>query len=238
MHRPAIVFQYPERHFFNVTVYDELAFGLRRFGLGRAEIDERIDESLNVTGAFSSGLSQSEREAFLGRSPFSLSGGEQRAVAIAVALVLRPALLLLDEPTAGLDPSKRRQFFELLDAWRKRHGVTTILVSHDLSELSTRSDRVLALNEGRIAYDGLPADFFYDEDLLHSLGLMAPPVPELVQRLYDRGIALGRRILHVEEAVNAIAEAARLQRGEDGSSETAAETGSAGSTTGEDENGH
>lgn len=197
--RVSLVFQYPERHFFCATVKEEVAYGLNRLGLSQQEIDERIEESLSILDR--------PHQRYLNRSPFELSGGEQRAVAIAVALALRPSVLLLDEPTSGLDARARRRLLDRLDTWRKAHQVGVVWVSHDMGEVSRRAERVLALKNGKQAYLGAVEDFFSNEARTEALGLATPTVPFVLNALRQRGLAVRHPLFHIEEAAAAIIEA-------------------------------
>lgn len=143
--RPGLVLQFPEHHFFSTTVHDEIAFGLLRAGVPRAEIRSRVVQALAAVGL---------DEAIAPQSPFRLSGGDQRLVAIAAALALDPPLLLLDEPAAGLDPRQRQHLFGRIDAWRQANGVGVVLSSHDMDEVASWAEHLLVLKDGRLVYDG------------------------------------------------------------------------------------
>lgn len=197
----AMVLQHPERQFFNETVGDEIAFSLRRNGLSRAEIQERVEAALTAVGC--------PPPQYLDRSPFRLSGGEQRAVALAIALALSPKALLLDEPTAGLDPATGQHLLNHLDAWRRKHQAAVVLVSHDMAHVSRRADRVLALKDGRSAFFGTPREFFARPDLVRELGLEEPAVPRLMRLLRERGIDAPYPLFEIDEAAAAVARLAQ-----------------------------
>lgn len=197
----ALVLQHPERQFFNDTVGEEIAFSLRRQGLGQTEIEERVEAALTAVGC--------SPERYVRRSPFRLSGGEQRAVAIAVALALSPKALLLDEPTAGLDPATGRRLLDHLDEWRRAHQAAVVLVSHDMAHVSRRADRVLALRDGEAAFFGPPGEFFARPELVRSLGLEEPAVPLLLRLLRERGIDAPYPLFEIDEAAAAVARLAR-----------------------------
>ncbi len=199
-----LVTQTPERQFFNETVHDEVAFALRRTGLPLAEVERRVEAALRDVGL--------DPQRCLFRSPMRLSGGEQRSVAIAVALALEPRALLLDEPTAGLDPRTARRILDHLDAWRRARGAPVILVTHDPGVAGSRADRVLALSDGEAVYFGTPGEFFTRTELLAELGLEEPATAAFLRLLRERGISLPYPLFDVEEAASAVAEARR--RGE------------------------
>ncbi len=200
----ALVLQNPERQFFNETVGDEVAYALRRRNVPAAEVEKRVHEALNAVGCPPS--------RYLRRSPFHLSGGEQRAVALAVALALSPRALLLDEPTAGLDPATGRRLLDHLDAWRRAHEAPVILVSHDMAHVSRRADRVLALKDGHAAFFGEPGEFFTQVELLERLGLEEPPVPRLLRTLRERGLETPYPLFEVHEAAASLAHLVRTSR--------------------------
>ena len=150
--RVGLVFQFPESALFAPTVEEDVAFAPRRLGLDEGEVRERVGESLRALGA----------EALAGRSPFALSGGEKRRVAIAGVLAMGPEVLVLDEPTAGLDPATREELLALIRNLR-RAGISIVLVSHDLEEVAEVADRVCALHGGRVRATGTPAEVFYED---------------------------------------------------------------------------
>lgn len=197
----SLVLQTPERQLFNETVDDEVGFALGRLGLPGPERRARVEAALREVGL--------EPEQYLSRSPLRLSGGEQRAVAIAVALALRPRALLLDEPTAGLDPQTARRVLDHLDAWRRAHGAPVVLVTHDMAFASARADRILALARGEAVFFGRPKDLFARRELLDELGLEEPVVAAFLRLLRERGIAVPYPLFDVEEAASAVAKARR-----------------------------
>lgn len=202
-----IVFQYPERNFFCTTVREEISFGMRRLGLDPVEIDARLHESLAIL--------PHAPGAYLDRSPLTLSGGEQRAVALAVALSLRPHVLLLDEPAAGLDARTKGRLLDYLDAWRRRTNASVLLVSHDMADTSRRAERVLALEDGRVAFQGTPSDFFVQEELLTRLELEAPTVPTVLRSLSRESLAVTYPLFEIEAAAESITQAITARRGAD-----------------------
>lgn len=144
--RPGLVMQFPEHHFFCSTVHDEIAFGLARQGVPKSEIGQAVAQALAAVGL------EAEQVALV--SPFQLSGGDQRLVAIAATLALRPSFLLLDEPAAGLDPLQRDDLLQRIDAWRRATGTGVLLSSHDMDEVARWADHLLVLQEGELVYDG------------------------------------------------------------------------------------
>lgn len=169
-----IVFQYPEHQLFEETVYKDVAFGLQKRGLDKDESDRRIRETVDIVGL---------PEDVLEKSPFELSGGQKRRVAIAGVLVMKPEVLILDEPTAGLDPRGRDEVFAFISRIHKETGMTIILVSHSMEDVARLADRVIVMNMGRVEMDGRTFEVFRDTDRLEKLGLSAPQITYLMRRL-------------------------------------------------------
>lgn len=187
-----LVFQYPEHQLFEETVYKDVAFGPKNLGLSNAEIDERVHESLALVGLDVTAIGE--------RSPFELSGGQMRRVAIAGVLAMRPKVLVLDEPTAGLDPSGRDEILGQLRSLHETRGIAVVLVSHSMEEIARLADRLVVMHRGRIAIDGPPRQVFAQAELLRSIGLGVPQVAELMQFLKEKGYGLPQVALTVEEA--------------------------------------
>lgn len=185
-----LIFQFPEHQLFEETVFDDVAFGPRNLGLGDDEVRERVDEALTMVG-----LGAVERRDLVRRSPFTLSGGQMRRVAIAGVLAMRPAVIALDEPTAGLDPQGRRDLLAALRRLHNEHGKTLILVSHNMEDLAALARRVIVLDRGRVALDGASGDIFVQSERLAALGLEAPPVVLLMRALALRGATLNDKIM-------------------------------------------
>ena len=182
--RVGVVFQYPETQLFAATVFDDVAFGPRNLGLSPEEVEARVHEALAAVHLDSPGIFEA--------SPFSLSGGQQRRVAIAGVLACAPQILVLDEPAAGLDPVSHQRLLDLVVELRQTRGLTVVAVSHDMADLARIADRVLVLDGGRMRALGTPERVFADGELLAQAGL-EPPAPQmLAARLRDRGFALGR----------------------------------------------
>jgi energy-coupling factor transport system ATP-binding protein len=169
-----LVFQYPEHQLFEETVYKDIAFGLVKQGLSGKEIEERIYEVIETVGL--------SRE-ILEKSPFELSGGQKRRVAVAGVLVMNPGILVLDEPTAGLDPRGRDEIFSFITRLHKDKGITVILVSHNMEDIARLTGRVVVMNRGRIEMDGSPEDVFRDVEKLETIGLSAPQITRLMKKL-------------------------------------------------------
>lgn len=185
-----IVFQYPEHQIFEETVAKDIAFGPRNFGLAENEIAQRVDEAMKFVG-----LDAALKDV----SPFELSGGQKRRVAIAGILALKPKYLVLDEPTAGLDPKARSN---LLSEIKKLHraGVTIICVTHSMEDIANLAKRAIVLAQGRILFDGTPRKLFAQTEILNAAGLMPPPVTQLALELQRAGLKIDTEILTLEEA--------------------------------------
>ena len=198
-----LVFQYPENQLFANTVYDDVAFGPRNMGLGAEEVDRRVREGLALVGLSFDELSE--------RSPFDLSGGQQRRVAFAGVLAMEPEVLVLDEPVAGLDPLSRKEFLGLI---RELHagGRTIVMVSHSMEDLAALSDRILVLSEGRLFRLGTPAEVFADAAALKAVGLGAPASEAFAASLREAGFTLGRDLY--DERTLAADIAAQLRGGD------------------------
>lgn len=195
--RVGVVFQYPETQLFAATVFDDVAFGPRNLGLSPEEVEARVHEALAAVHLDSPGISET--------SPFSLSGGQQRRVAIAGVLACTPQILVLDEPAAGLDPISHQRLLDLVVELRQTRGLTVVSVSHDMADLARIADRVLVLDSGRMRALGTPEEVFADSELLAQAGL-EPPAPQmLAAKLRDRGFVLGRSFYSEQALVDDIA---------------------------------
>lgn len=194
-----LVFQQPEHQLFEETVFDDVAFGPKNLGLSAAETRERVFDALRLVG-----LDPGETAQL---SPFRLSGGMRRKAAIAGVLALRPEVLVLDEPAAGLDPLSRRQLMERINHLRLERGITIVLVTHNMEEAARWAGRVAVLHKGRLAMEGVTRKIFYQAEKLRALGLDVPAVIELMLCLQDFGLAADARVLTTDEAVEAIAKA-------------------------------
>lgn len=176
-----VVFQYPERQLFAETVAQDVAFGPHNLGLPQDEVDRRVESSLARVGL--------DLAAVGGKSPFELSGGQQRRVAFAGVLAMEPEVLVLDEPMAGLDPAARRDFLELIDRLH-REGLTVVMVSHSMDDLANCCDRIVVMNEGAVFAEGVPAQVFAHADELRSIGLGVPAAQRMALALTEAGVPL------------------------------------------------
>jgi energy-coupling factor transport system ATP-binding protein len=189
--RVGIVFQYPEQQLFAETVYQEIAFALTGEGMSSAAIDQRVRETLNGVGL---------SEELLGQSPFSLSGGEKRRVAIAGILVRRPEILVLDEPGVGLDPQGRQEILDSVAQLQRESGLTLVLVSHQLEEIVRLAERVIILQDGAIVLEGESREILRDLTGLAKAGLALPPITAFMLELKKSIPELNDCILSVAEA--------------------------------------
>ncbi|MCL2699934.1 MAG: energy-coupling factor transporter ATPase [Defluviitaleaceae bacterium] len=190
-----LVFQYPEHQLFELTVYDDVAFGPKNMGLSKDEIDMRVRGALEAVAI---------PEELHGKSPFELSGGQKRRAAIAGVLAMQPKILILDEPTAGLDPRGRD---EILERIRQMHGqlkLTVILVSHSMEDVSRLADTLIVMNNARIAYTGSPSEIFIHSEKLEGMGLAAPQASMLMHRLRETGIDVPLDVFTVKDAVDTL----------------------------------
>ncbi len=190
-----LVFQYPEYQLFEETVYKDIAYGPRNMGLSEAEIDQRVRRAAEFCGL---------SDASLQKSPFELSGGQKRRVAIAGVLAMEPKLLVLDEPAAGLDPEGRDTILGQIKAWHKETGSTTILVSHSMEDIAKYADRVLVLNSGKVAMYDETAKVFARAPELLELGLSVPEVTKVFLQLRQWGLDIPVDVYTVPYAVKTI----------------------------------
>lgn len=187
-----VVFQYPERQLFAETVAQDVAFGPHNLGLPQDEVDRRVDSSLSRVGLDLSTVGD--------KSPFELSGGQQRRVAFAGVLAMEPEVLVLDEPMAGLDPAARRDFLELIDRLH-RDGLTVVMVSHSMDDLANCCDRIVVMNEGAVFAEGTPAQVFAHADELKTIGLGVPAAQRMALALAEAGVPLRRGGLYTVESL-------------------------------------
>lgn len=186
-----LVFQYPEHQLFEETVYKDIAFGLVRQGLGTDEIDERVHKAAQNVGI---------GEDILTKSVFELSGGQKRRVALAGVLAMRPEIMILDEPTAGLDPKGRDEIFSFISELHKTLGITVILVSHSMEDIAKLTKRVVVMNKGTIEMDGYTGDIFKNTQSLEKMGLSAPQITYLMKKMKKLVPEINENIFTIEEA--------------------------------------
>ena len=190
-----LVFQYPEYQLFEESVYKDIAFGPKNMGLSESEIDLRVRESAALVGL---------QEKHLEKSPFVLSGGQKRRAAIAGVMAMGPKVLILDEPTAGLDPRGRTEILDNIRAFHRETGATVILVTHSMEEIARTVDRIVVLNDGTIAMTGTRGEIFAQGDALEQMGLSVPEITRVVLRLRAMGLDLPGDIFTVEQAAHAL----------------------------------
>jgi len=193
--RIGMVFQYPETQLFGETVEEDVAFGAKNRGYTPQKTAKAVREAMTLVGL---------DESYLKRSPYLLSGGEKRRVAIAGVLAMSPQILILDEPTAGLDASGRREFHRMLAAWQKREDAIILWISHDMTELAQVARRVLVLEDGNLLWDGALAEALRQPAVWQKAGLALPKSTELVQRLIALGYHLDDSAITPEEAAATI----------------------------------
>lgn len=187
-----LVFQYPEYQLFEETIYKDIAFGPKNLGLSEKEVDLRIRKSMDRVGL--------NFEEFKDRSPFELSGGQKRRVAIAGVLAMEPRVLILDEPTAGLDPYGRDEILSEIQDIYNSSDLTVVLVSHSMEDIAKLVDRLIVMNNGKVAMDGKPREIFKYAEELKDIGLGIPEVTEFMRRFKAKGNNVRDDILTVEEA--------------------------------------
>ena len=187
-----MVFQYPERQLFAETVVQDVAFGPHNLGMPQAEVARRVESSLARVGLDLATVGD--------KSPFELSGGQQRRVAFAGVLAMEPEVLVLDEPMAGLDPAARRDFLELIGRLH-REGLTVVMVSHSMDDLANCCDRIVVMNEGAVFAEGTPAQVFAHADKLRSIGLGVPAAQRMALALAEAGVPLRHGGLYTVESL-------------------------------------
>ena len=188
--RVGLVFQYPEYQLFEETVYRDIAFGPRNMGLEEAEIDRRVRQAAAFAGV---------GESLLEKSPFELSGGQKRRVAIAGVIAMEPEVLVLDEPSAGLDPAGRESLMRNIRQYHQARGNTVVLVSHSMDEIAENVDRILVLAEAGVIRDGTPHQVFARAEELRQVGLSVPQVTEVAMALRRMGLAIDPAVYTVED---------------------------------------
>lgn len=188
-----LCFQYPEYQLFEETVYKDIAFGPQNMGLDNAETDRRVRRAAQFVGL---------RDEYLEKSPFDLSGGEKRRAAIAGVMAMEPEVLILDEPTAGLDPHGREKILALVKAYREQTGNTVMMVSHSMEDVAKIADRVLVLNNSEVAMFGTVAEVYSKSAELSEMGLSVPQITKIFSALRERGFAVSDSVFTVEQGVS------------------------------------
>lgn len=190
-----LVFQYPEYQLFEVDVFTDVCFGPKNLGLSKEEVEKRAYDALKQVGL---------KEKHYKKSPFELSGGQKRRVAIAGILAMQPEVLILDEPTAGLDPKGRDDILDQIAALHKERGITVVLVSHSMEDVAKYVDRIIVMDKGQVRFDDVPKKVFEHYKELEQIGLAAPQVTYLMQELKEKGMDVDIHATTVEEAKDAI----------------------------------
>ena len=190
-----LVFQYPEHQLFEETVYKDVAFGPKNLKLDEKQIENRVKSSLEMVGL--------DYDEIKDKSPFDLSGGQKRRVAIAGVLAMKPKILILDEPTAGLDPRGRDEILNQVKILHQKEKITVILVSHSMEDIAKLVERIIVMNKGKVIFTDSPGKVFKEIDMLESIGLGVPQVSYLTRELQDKGFPIEDAI-SVEEAKDAI----------------------------------
>ena len=193
--RVGLVFQYPEYQLFEETVYKDIAFGPKNMGLSDDEVKERV---------LSAAKALEIRPELLKKSPFELSGGQKRRVAIAGVIAMHPEVLVLDEPAAGLDPKGRKRVMRLIDDYRKNTGSTVIIVSHSMETAAKYADRVLVMNDGKLFFEGKVRELFSKSQELSQIGLSVPPITRIFHKLIEEGYNLPEDIYTADDAAEYI----------------------------------
>ena len=205
-----MVFQYPEHQLFEETVEQDIAFGPKNYGMSPEEISERVRFAMDFV--------QLDYKEYSQRSPFQLSGGQMRRAAIAGVVALKPKYLVLDEPTAGLDPKGREELMQRIMKLHRQEKNTIILVSHSMDDIARFADNVVIMNRGRVLMEGTPREVFVREDFIRQAGLDVPQITNIVKALKIRGWDISSNIYTMDEAVNAIFQAVKVSRRPGGTS--------------------
>jgi len=190
-----LVFQYPEYQLFEETVYRDIAFGPKNMGLGEEEIDRRVRDAARIVGL---------AEELLERSPFELSGGQKRRVALAGVFAMEPEVIVLDEPMAGLDPAGREDVFQFIRAYHKQHGTTVIFVTHSMEDAARMAERIVVMHDGGILMQGTPQEIFSHAEELMQVGLSVPQVTQVFLELRRRGVDIDTAVYTVPQAVEVV----------------------------------
>lgn len=199
-----LVFQYPEYQLFEETIAKDIEFGPRNLGLSEEEINKRVIKSMEMVGL--------DYETYKDRSPFELSGGQKRRVAIAGVIAMEPTTLILDEPTAGLDPKGRDDILAQIKKLHDDYNMTIIMVSHSMEDVANIAEHIIVMNHGEVALEGTPANVFKEVDKLESIGLAVPQVTYLVKALREKGFDISDNIFTIEEAKRALLDILKMNK--------------------------
>ena len=191
-----LVFQYPEHQLFEETIYKDIAFGPKNLGLSEEEIDTRVRRAMELVGL--------DFEELKDRSPFELSGGQKRRVAIAGVIAMRPKVLILDEPTAGLDPKGRDEILDEIRKLYEKENITTILVSHSMEDIARLVNRTIVMHKGKIAMDGTTREVFSRSEELEKMGLGIPQITQFMKMFKEKGHIVREDVLTIDEAKDVI----------------------------------
>lgn len=190
-----LVFQYPEHQLFEIDVFSDVCFGPKNLGLSKEEVEKRAREALAQVGI---------TQEYYTQSPFELSGGQKRRVAIAGVLAMKPQVLILDEPTAGLDPKGRDEILHQIKKLQTETGMTILLVSHSMEDVAEYVDRIIVMNQGRVMFDDVPREVFRHYKELEEVGLAAPQVTYIMHALQEKGLAVDVDVTTIAEATEEI----------------------------------
>lgn len=190
-----LVFQYPEHQLFEVDVFTDVCFGPRNMGIEESEVQLRAYDALKAVGL---------RDECFYVSPFDLSGGEKRRAAIAGVLAMKPDILILDEPTAGLDPKGREEILSLIKSLHDESGISIVLVSHSMEDVADYADRIIVIDRGEIKFDDVPSNVFDNYDALNTMGLSVPSSKRVLYKLQGKGIPVRTKAITVSGAVDEI----------------------------------
>ena len=191
--RVGLVFQYPEYQLFEDTVYKDIAFGPKNMGLSDEEIAKRINEICELVGV---------KAEYLEKSPFDLSGGEKRRVAIAGVMAMQPEIIIFDEPVAGLDPQGRAAVIKIIEDYSKKYNATVLIISHNMEDMALIADKLIVMNRGELALFDTTENVFKQHEFLASIGLNVPMVTQVMLSLKQKGMALPDNIFTVNQAVD------------------------------------
>jgi energy-coupling factor transport system ATP-binding protein len=194
--RVGLVFQYPEYQLFEETVAKDIAFGPMKMGLSEEEIDKRVRDAMELV--------MLDYDVYAERSPFELSGGQKRRVAIAGVLAMKPSVLILDEPTAGLDPKAHHEILDMLEKLHELDGCTVILVSHNMEDMAEIADTIIVMDHGKVVLQGTPREVYGQRELLTDIGLEAPAAMRFTKILEEKGISLQESVMTMDETAEAI----------------------------------